>query len=152
MHTFNGDFIVKYNVIKAKTTSRFRRKIDEGFGRYAIQHVGIDGLSEDPIAFEIRENNTFMGCVAMQMYWGQLHIIYLYVEEGYRDQGLGSTLLNHAITIAKERGCDFLFLETMNFEAPLYYQKFGFEVNFIRHGYTKGTSLYYLSKNISDRH
>lgn len=130
-------------------TSELKNHIYEGFSKHAIKVTGIDGLANDPVCFEIREQENFIGWVVVQLFWGQLHIKYLFIEEPYRGQGIGRKLMEKAFEFGKAHGCQFAFFETMNFQAPEFYQKLGFEVEMISHGYDKGTSFYYLRKKLS---
>lgn len=137
---------MKYSICQNKLSDDIKRKIFQGFGRQAIKSTGIDGLSEDPISFEIHDNDDFVGAVVVQLFWGQLHIKYLFVEEKYRGQGLGRQLLKYALNFGKNHGCDFAFVETMSFQAPEFYRKMGFRIEFSREGYAKNTAFHYLKK------
>jgi GNAT superfamily N-acetyltransferase len=96
----------------------------------------MNGLAEDPIAFELYNNDDFIGCLVIQMFWGQMHIKFLYARK----------LLEHAFLYAQSRGSKFAFVETFNFQAPEFYKKLGFEVELVRQGYDRDTSFYYLRK------
>jgi ribosomal protein S18 acetylase RimI-like enzyme len=58
-------------------------------------------------------------------------------------------LIEHALRYGKEQGCSFAFVETMNFWAPEFYQKLGFQIELKRDGYVGDSYLYYLSKELS---
>ena len=131
-----------------KLTDEIKKKIFGGFRQQAIKSTGIDGLSEDPISFEIFKNSEFIGAIVVQPFWEQLHIKYLFVEERYRGQGIAGQLMNHALEFGKKRGCHFAFVETMSFQAPEFYQKMGFVIEFSRSGYAKNTSFHYLKKSL----
>lgn len=133
-------------IIQTSLTSDMKKHIYGVFAQHAIAATGMDGLAEDPVVFEIREGEKLMACVGVQIFWGQLHIKYLIVEEPYRNQGLGRTLMEHAFEFGRTRGCTFTFLETMNFQAPDFYQKLGFMVELERPGYAKDTTFFYMRK------
>lgn len=139
---------VIYNINQNKLTDEIKKKIFQGFGCQAIQATGIDGLSEDPISFEISNDTEFVGAIVVQPFWEQLHIKYLFVEENYRGQGIARQLMNHALEFGKKRGCQFAFVETMSFQAPEFYQKMGFVIEFSRPGYARNTMFHYLKKTI----
>lgn len=144
----NGKKIMKFQIQQNKLRDEVKKKIFDGFGMQATESTGINGLEEDPIAFEIFNDQEFVGSVVVQFFWGQLHIKYLFVEKHYRGQGIGRELMNHAIEFGKERDCNFAFVETMNFQAPEFYQKMGFEIEFSRPGYAKNTCFHYLKKDL----
>ncbi len=99
-------------------TPELKSQILEAFGTHAIDTIGLNGLTEDPISFEIHENNLSLGCVVVQLFWGELHIKFLLVNEHNRTRGIGTKLMEHALKFGKNRGCHFAFVETMSFQAP----------------------------------
>jgi ribosomal protein S18 acetylase RimI-like enzyme len=129
-------------------TPDLKKHIYETFARHAIYCTGINGLDQDPLAFEIRDGETLAGCVVIQLFWGQLHIKYLFVEESHRNQGIATALMKHALDYGRSQGCTFAFVETMSFQAPDFYQKLGFKIDFTRPGYAKGTSFHYLRMDL----
>ena len=56
------------------------------------------------------------------------YISVIVVDEKYRNQGIGTLLLNHAVEIAKEKGCKKIVLDVDkdNETAQSLYKKFGF--------------------------
>ena len=51
-------------------TPELRQHICDTFSKEAITSTGIDGLGKEPVAFEMRDRETFIGCVVVQMFWG----------------------------------------------------------------------------------
>jgi len=135
-----------YEIIETPLTLGLKRHIYEAFGKHSVRCKGIDGLAQEPISFEIRENENLVGCVVVQLFWGQLHIKYLLVEDRYRSHGIARRLMEHAFEFGITQGCRFAFVETMDFQAPEFYQKLGFTIDFVRRGYDRETSFFYLSK------
>jgi ribosomal protein S18 acetylase RimI-like enzyme len=132
-----------------KLTDEVKKKVFQGFAQEAIKCTGIDGLNEDPVSFEIFNELGFFAALVVQLFWGQLHIKYLFVEEAYRGQGVARKLMNHALDFAKKRECQVAFVETMSFQAPRFYQKMGFVIEFSRPGYAAQTTFHYLKKIIN---
>jgi GNAT superfamily N-acetyltransferase len=78
---------------------------------------------------------------------GWLYVDLLVVPEDFRKQGLGSTLLAHAETIARKRGCTGLWLHTGTFQAPGFYEKQGFTAFGTIPDYPPGhATIYYLKR------
>lgn len=140
---------MKYNVKQNILTLELKKQIDKIFTEHAIESTGADDLVEDSVSFEMYDqnnNNKLVGCAVVRVFWGQLHIKNLVVDRVYRGHGYGEQLMEAALKYGKDLGCDFAFVETMNFQAPEFYQKLGFEVELKRDGYSRGTSFYYLKK------
>jgi ribosomal protein S18 acetylase RimI-like enzyme len=128
-------------------TEELKHKVFQGFSKHAIEQIGFDELLQ-PIAFIAYNGNEFAGTVVVQLFWGALHIKYLYVEEAFRGQSAGKALMLHALEYGKMKNCPFAFVETMNFQAPEFYKKLGFKIDFIRDGYSHGTSFHYLKMEL----
>ena len=124
-----------------------KRQIYKGFGRHAIAMTGYDEKF-DPVAFVANERERFVGAIVVELFWGALHLKYVYVEDEYRGRGIVTQLMEHALAYGRDYGCPFVFVETMNFQALGFYQKIGFELEFTRSGYKHNTSFHYLSKKL----
>lgn len=80
--------------------------------------------------------------------YGPLYLATLVVRKQYRERGIGRQLLNRVIQIGREMKCGFIYLETASFQAPEFYKKFGFNVDFIRSGFCNNSVVYYMSKKL----
>jgi ribosomal protein S18 acetylase RimI-like enzyme len=78
-----------------------------------------------------------------------LFVKYLWVSEELRGQNIGSQILQKAEDIAKERGCQYAFLDTFSFQAPLFYKKHGYEEVFTLEEYPVTGKRYYFTKHFS---
>lgn len=124
-----------------------KKTIYDGFSRHAISMTGYNEKFE-PVAFVATDHDRFAGAVVIEKFWGALHIKYVYVDDLYRKNGLGSRLMNHAFEYGIENQCAFAFVETMNFQALEFYKKIGFQLEFTRTGYAHNTSFHYLRKDL----
>lgn len=136
------------SITQSILTTELKKHIYEAFSKHSIQSTGVDGLAEEPISFKMHEGQKFVGCVVVQMFWGQLHIKYLLVEEPYRGKGYAQVLMNQALEYGKKRECTFAFVETLSSQAPEFYKKCGFKVEMIRHGYDRDVSFYYMKREL----
>jgi len=129
-------------------TEELKKKIYKGFSRHAIEMTGHDEKF-DSVAFVAMEDTSLAGAIVVERFWNALHVKYVYVDEHYRNQGLGTRLMQRAISYGSEQNCPFAFVETMSFQALDFYQKMGFDLDFTRSGYAHGTSFHYLSKKLT---
>jgi len=80
--------------------------------------------------------------------YGGMYISQLFIEDSLRSQGYGSQLMQKAEALAKEKNCNFVSVNTMDFEALEFYKKHGFYIEFSRNGYDKNSVFYFLRKNL----
>ena len=132
---------------QAPLTDQIKSTIFKGFAEHAIERTGINGISA-AVSFVAYQGNEFSGAIVVDLFWGQLHIKYLYIKKEYRGLKLGNQLMEKAFAFGKEHKCDFAFVETMSFQALDFYIKLGFKLEFTRGGYIKSTSFHYLRKDL----
>ncbi|WP_349944813.1 GNAT family N-acetyltransferase [Lacrimispora sp. BS-2] len=77
-----------------------------------------------------------------------LFVKYLWVSEDLRGQNIGSELLKQAEETAKERGCQYAFLDTFSFQAPAFYEKHGYRNVFALEEYPVTGKRYYFTKTL----
>ena len=75
-----------------------------------------------------------------QFHW--LKIKYMSVAPAHRRRGVGRQLIAAAEAEAILRGCRYSFVDTMDYQAPIFYQKLGYEIagrlpNWDSHGHAK---------------
>ncbi len=74
--------------------------------------------------------------------------IRLWINNKIRHQGLGTKLMAEAEKIGNENGCAFATVNTMDWEALSFYQKFGYNIEFIREGFEKNSKMFMLRKKL----
>ena len=131
------------------------RSNTEEFDKYlsdAIYNYGINQLKgERPVKIyccsKDKEGNNIggvMGYVTRNL----LFITHLFVEQKYRNNGIGKALLLNIENAAKEQGCSMLRLNTLNDATYSLYIKAGFEITTIINDYMNGFNLMYYHKAI----
>lgn len=88
------------------------------------------------------------GCILHVHRWGRGVLAALWVDEKLRGRGLGSMLIREAERAAREKGCYYLCLGTMDFMARPLYEKHGFELFTLTRDYPRGHEAYSLSKRL----
>ena len=104
----------------------------------------------DTLDQKITDDNgkIIAGCVARMYCWKIAYIDTLWVDEKYRDNGLGSKLLAEVEKTAKDKGCYLIHLDTFDFQAKDFYEKQGYEVFGVLEDCPKRHCRYYLKKSI----
>ena len=81
-------------------------------------------------------------------YWGWMHLDILWVDEKYRKSGIGSRLLKAAEEEAVRRGCHSVHVDTMSWQAPDFYKKYGYRIIGELENIPEGNKKYHLVKNL----
>jgi ribosomal protein S18 acetylase RimI-like enzyme len=97
---------------------------------------------------EVRDaTGSLIGAVSGHTWGGSCEVLWLWVQESSRRQGLGEALLSAAETEARRRGCTRVVLATHSFQAPAFYERLGYvkvgEVADYPRGYAK---LFYVKE------
>jgi GNAT superfamily N-acetyltransferase len=105
---------------------------------------------EEQLVFKIEneEGRMIAGCVLNIHLWGRAVLAQLWADEQYRGQGLGSTLIHTAQKAAREKGCYYLCLGTLDFMARPLYEKHGFKVFTENIDLPKGHTGWSMSKRL----
>lgn len=81
---------------------------------------------------------------------GACRVQTIWVRQDLRRQGYGQRLVAAAEQEARARGCDRVFLDTFSFQAPLFYQKLGYEILHILEDFPRRPhKLYHLKKTLT---
>ncbi len=140
---------MSYKIQQTTASDATTSKIIQGFADHAIKQIGVSEFTNDEYtSFEIHEDDKLVGVAVCLIFWKQLHVKYLFVDEAYRGKGIGTLLLNRALEFGKSHNCQDVFLQTMSFQAPEFYKNLGFIMEFTRAGYQHGVSLHYLRKSL----
>ncbi len=130
---------------KADVDAHERALIDQGFATQAMEAVGHDGLMTQ-FAFVAKRQGVFLAALTGRLFWGSVHIKHLFVLPEYRNQGIGTNLMEAAFDLGRKNNCRFVTVETMSFQALDFYHEMGFQIDFSRTGYDRDCVFHYLSK------
>ena len=121
--------------------------LNDGISEQAKQKKGMKQL--DFFAFFIRDDSGTIigGCGGDNMY-GCLYVGQLWITEQLRGKGFGTKLMQSAEILAKNSGCNFMAVNTFDWEALDFYKKLGFYVEFERKGFDKNSIFYFLRKDL----
>ena len=114
---------------KGKLDEEFYEIIDSEFNKYAEKNgVNCNYIS---FAFVAKEDNKIVGIITGKSYYKEIHISDLIVLEEYRNKHIGSKLIEKVEEFYKNKGFENINLTTYEFQAPEFYKKCGFNVEFI---------------------
>ena len=94
------------------------------------------------------DSGELMAGLVAETFGNWLEIEYLFVKEDLRGQGIGSQLLQQAESEAKKRNCRFAFVNTYQFQAPAFYQKYGYKEVFTMKDYPYTGQRHYYQKEL----
>jgi len=121
--------------------------INEGFTRYSAQSKV--ALDYEPFCIIAESSEgTVIGVITGNAYYNEVRIGDLIVDEACRKCGVGSRLVAAVENAFRGAGYDIVTLTTFGFQAPEFYKKLGFEVEFIRENSDPKLSKYFFKKNI----
>lgn len=102
--------------------------------------------------FQARDaSGELVGVIQGDSSWGILSIDRLVVATEQRRSGVGGHLLRLALQFGRTRGLNFAMLQTFDYQAPAYYPRFGFRVDFARSDGIRAPAgrFLYFSRTIS---
>lgn len=107
--------------------------------------VGDDGHAPINIV-EYDDIGNVIGGIIGGTYWEWMYIDILWVDEAFRNKGIGTRLLQKAENEAVQRGCHHVHVDTMSWQAPEFYKKHGYEVIGVLPDIPRGNQKYLLLK------
>jgi len=102
-----------------------------------------------PLAIQIKDDkgNVIAGSSA-RTFGKWLLINTLWVDESLRGKQVGSKILNELESTAKARGCTLSMLDTLNFQAKPFYEKYGYQTKWVQENYPKTGCKYFMVKEL----
>lgn len=95
------------------------------------------------------ENAQRIAVIVGYLLYGSVLIDMLWVRKEHQRKGIGSKLVSILENYAVLQGATFAIVNTMEWwDAVPFYQSLGYEIEFVRHGYTNNAKQYSLRKNL----
>ncbi len=105
---------------------------------------------EEKFSFSCLDDDTYIGGAIGKITDNACHIELLGVIDSYRKQKIGSNIIEFVIEYAKKMGCIQVTVNTLNFQARLFYEKQGFKVFGVLDDFPKkGFQKFYMRKVIA---
>lgn len=139
--------------MKMETTDRIdpqdESKVYEGLLEYNLARLEDKNPRQLGIFLRDDWENPVAGLTGMT-HGNWLSIRYLWVSEPLRGQGTGSRLLKAAEDEALRRGCRYAFVDTFQFQAPAFYEKYGYRQVFALMDYPLTGKRFYYTKRLGE--
>ena len=120
--------------------------INKEFSAYGEQN-GVF-LNYDEFCFAAEEDGNILGVITGRAYYNEVHIGDLIVASSLRKGGIGSKLVRAVEDNYRGKGYDKITFTTFGFQAPEFYKKLGYEVEFVREDKEPKLSKYFLAKQL----
>ena len=131
---------------RVPTDDRICEFTDIEFSNYATD-CNVE-LNFEEFCFVAEDNGNIAGVIIGRAYYNEIHIGDLVVGKEYRRDGIGSKLVNAVEDAYKGKGYEKIALTTFGFQAPEFYKKLGYELEFIRQDNDSKLSKYFYLKKI----
>ncbi len=89
-------------------------------------------LNYEEFCFIAEDAGKIAGVITGRAYYNEVHIGDLIVGKNYRKDGIGSKLVAAVEDAFKEKKFEKIALTTFGFQAPEFYKKLGYELEFVR--------------------
>jgi GNAT superfamily N-acetyltransferase len=104
------------------------------------QGLGLKKLNSRGELIAMLAGRTFGNWFYLESFW---------LADLERGKGLGSAMLSEAEQIAKRRGCKFVLLDTLEFQAKPFYLRHGYQVQWVQQDYPfAGGAKYFMTKTL----
>lgn len=104
--------------------------MDNEFNKFAMNNGVICNYKS--FNFVAKEDNKIVGIIMGHSYYKEVYIDDLIVLEEYRNKHIGTKLIETVENYFKNKGFENINLTTYKFQAPEFYEKCGFKIDFIR--------------------
>ena len=98
---------------------------------------------------KINSRGELIAMLAGRTFGNWFYLESFWLADLERGKGLGSAMLKEAEQIAKKRGCKFVLLDTLEFQAKPFYLRHGYQVQWVQQDYPfAGGAKYFMTKTL----
>lgn len=133
---------------EADAIKAVQQSVLAGLLAYNREHAGEPNQASLVLSVRDAEGAVIAGLVAATA-WRWLVIYLLWVDEEHRRGGHGRALLRAAEAEASRRGCEAALVDTLEFQAPQFYEREGYESFGTLEGFPPGHRRLYFHKRLS---
>lgn len=115
---------------------------------FNVSKAGNAGAEKFALLIRDEHSDEVLGGLYGSLHYRWMFIELLAVPELARGQGLGSTLMEMAENLAREKNCVGIWLDTFDFQAPEFYRQLGFSEFGQINDYPPGHRRFFLQKRL----
>lgn len=115
---------------KVESNDNIEKFIEEEQEKYEAKHNVVCNYT--PFCFVAKIDNELVGAIAGATFFSEVYIDELVVKEEHRGKDIGTKLVKAVEDYYKDYGFNNMNTCTNEFQAPKFYEKCGFELEFIR--------------------
>lgn len=131
-------------IVPKEIDDELGRFIDESFEAYARKNEVT--CNYEDFSFVAKDGDKIVGTINGHSYYNSVHISDLIVSEECRGQDIGSMLVRKVEDKYKGRNMEYICLTTYAFQAREFYEKLGYEVEYVRKSRNEKLTKYFLIK------
>jgi len=120
--------------------------IAEEFSDYSTENDVT--LNYEEFCFVAEDDGKIAGVITGRAYYNEVHIGDLIVGKAYRRDGVGSKLVAAVENAYRGKGYEKIALTTFGFQAPEFYKKLGYELEYVRKDKNPKLCKYFYLKKI----
>lgn len=125
----------------------FQKDID--FLTQKINEEALDyGVAYNFAIIARTEDSKIIGGCNGSIVFGSIYTDQLWVDPHFRCRGLGKKLMEKVHDYGRKNDCLLSTVVTMTFQAPDFYKKLGYTIDFSRKGYIKNSCCIFMSKKL----
>lgn len=115
---------------KVESNEEIEKFIEEEHQKYEAKNGVVCNYT--PFCFVAKDGDELVGAIAGATFFSEVYIDELVVKEAYRKNNIGTQLIEYVENYYKDKGFNNMNTCTNEFQAPKFYEKCGFELEFVR--------------------
>jgi GNAT superfamily N-acetyltransferase len=127
-----------------RTIGGTKRAVLGGLIRYNGEKLGKQKYRR--FAISLRDKKVIVGGIVGEVWTSVLFIQFFWIEERFRGKGHGAALIEKIEEEARRFGAVRSYLDTMSFQAPVFYRSCGYEAFGTIDGYPGGVTRHWFTK------
>ena len=121
--------------------------INKSFTDYAVKNDV--ALNFEEYCFAAEEDGKIIGVITGRAYYNEVHIGDLIIDKSYRRMNIGTKLVKAVEEAFTGKGYSKITLTTFGFQAPEFYKKLGYSLEYIREDNDPKLCKYFCIKQIN---